>query len=381
MTLEELIERIGYIRNRANLSARKLSLAIGKNAGYIHMLETNRNFAPTFETLLEILDACNTDTEEFFYYSIPAYRHDKEIIEKAKLHIEQWLEQIGLKLNEKKTKIVHTLKPFGENGIGFNFLGFHVRQYYNRSTKRGYVTMIKPTKEGQKRHRQIISEKISRLKSETQEVVIKVLNPIVRGWANYYKHQVSRKAFENADNFIASLKSSHIPDIVLMSMDLNGINGIEATKLIKKEFPKVKVIILSSNKDKEYFIASMYEGANAFVQKSIDHEQLMKIIKAVHFGAYWIGPDHINLYKEAFPKPDSYDLQNLYKKQASSFDLTVREKQVLKLLVEGKSNSEIAKEIIISTNTAKAHVGNILNKMHVTDRVQAAVIAVKSNII
>lgn len=189
------------------------------------------------------------------------------------------------------------------------------------------------------------------------------------------------KDFENADNFIASLKNSHIPDIVLMSMDLNGINGIEATKLIKKEFPKVKVIILSSNKDKEYFIASMYEGANAFVQKSIDHEQLMKIIKAVHFGAYWIAPDHINLYKEAFPKPDSYDLQNLYKKQASSFDLTVREKQVLKLLVEGKSNSEIAKEIIISTNTAKAHVGNILNKMHVTDRVQAAVIAVKSNII
>ena len=72
----------------------------------------------------------------------------KEIIEKAKAHIEQWLEQIGLKLNEKKTKIVHTLKSFGENDIGFNFLGFHVRQYYNRSIKRGYVTMIKPTKEG-----------------------------------------------------------------------------------------------------------------------------------------------------------------------------------------------------------------------------------------
>lgn len=128
----------------------------------------------------------------------------KEIIEKAKAHIEQWLEQIGLKLNEKKTKIVHTLKPFSENDIGFNFLGFHVRQYYNRSIKRGYVTMIKPTKEGQKRHRQIIRERISRLKSETQEVVIKVLNPIVQGWANYYKHQVSRKAFENADNYMFS---------------------------------------------------------------------------------------------------------------------------------------------------------------------------------
>ena len=202
------------------------------------------------------------------------------------------------------------------------------------------------------------------------------------------KHHLSKfesiktiKDFENANDFITSLKNSNQTDIVLMSLNLNGMNGIEATRIIKKEFPKVKVIILSSNKEKEYFKASMYEGANAFVTKSIDPDQLLKIIKAVHFGAYWIGPDHINLYKEAFPKPDSYDLQNLYKKQASSFDLTVREKQVLKLLVEGKSNSEIAKEIIISTNTAKAHVGNILNKMHVTDRVQAAVIAVKSNII
>ena len=82
MTLNELIERIAYIRCRANLSTRKLSLEIGKNAGYIHMLETNKNFAPTFETLLEILDTCNSTVEEFFYYSLPAYQQDKQIIEK-----------------------------------------------------------------------------------------------------------------------------------------------------------------------------------------------------------------------------------------------------------------------------------------------------------
>jgi transcriptional regulator with XRE-family HTH domain len=85
MTLNNLIERIGYIRNRACLSARKLSMEIGKNAGYIHMLETTKNFAPTFETLLDILDACNTTVEEFFYYSIPAYQQDKQLIEKLKL--------------------------------------------------------------------------------------------------------------------------------------------------------------------------------------------------------------------------------------------------------------------------------------------------------
>ena len=84
MSISELIERIAFIRLRANLSARKLSLLIGKNAGYIHMLETNKNFAPAFDTLMDILDVCNTTTEEFFYYSIPAYKHDLVLIEKLK---------------------------------------------------------------------------------------------------------------------------------------------------------------------------------------------------------------------------------------------------------------------------------------------------------
>ena len=84
MEFNTLIERIGYIRIRANLSARKLSLMIGKNAGYIHMLEQNKNFAPTFETLTAILEACNTTTEEFFYYDIQAYKQDREIIELLK---------------------------------------------------------------------------------------------------------------------------------------------------------------------------------------------------------------------------------------------------------------------------------------------------------
>lgn len=84
MELDALIERIGYIRVRANLSARKLSLLVGKNPGYIHMLEQNKNFAPTFETLMAILEACNTSVEEFFYYDIKAYRQDMEIIELLK---------------------------------------------------------------------------------------------------------------------------------------------------------------------------------------------------------------------------------------------------------------------------------------------------------
>ena len=84
MELKELIEKISYIRVRANLSARKLSILIGKNPGYVHMLETHKNFAPTFETLLDILEVCQSSIEEFFYYSIPAYRQDLQIIELLK---------------------------------------------------------------------------------------------------------------------------------------------------------------------------------------------------------------------------------------------------------------------------------------------------------
>ena len=80
MELKTMIERIGYIRVRANLSARKLSLLIGKNPGYIHMLEQNKNFAPTFETLSAILEVCNTTSEEFFYYDLFEYKTDAQAL-------------------------------------------------------------------------------------------------------------------------------------------------------------------------------------------------------------------------------------------------------------------------------------------------------------
>lgn len=100
MELNNLIERIAYIRTRANLSARKLSLLIGKNEGYCHRLEISKQFAPSFDTLMAILEACNTSTEEFFYYNIPAYKQDKQIIELLKT----------CKDEEKKAAIIALLK-------------------------------------------------------------------------------------------------------------------------------------------------------------------------------------------------------------------------------------------------------------------------------
>ena len=84
MEVGELIDRISFIRNRANLSARKLSMLIGKTETYIHRMETTKGtqhqFAPTFESLMAILAACNTTPEEFFYSSIPQYKTDVELL-------------------------------------------------------------------------------------------------------------------------------------------------------------------------------------------------------------------------------------------------------------------------------------------------------------
>ena len=84
MELNELIDRISFIRTRANLSARKLSMLIGKAEGYIHRLEQSRDFAPTFDALMAILQVCNCSCEEFNYYQIAQYKRDKEIIDLLK---------------------------------------------------------------------------------------------------------------------------------------------------------------------------------------------------------------------------------------------------------------------------------------------------------
>ena len=84
MTLEQIISRIGFLRVRANLSARALSFAIGKSDPYISTLETKRNFEPSLMTLLKIIEACNSSPEEFFYYDIEKYKKDKQVIDYIK---------------------------------------------------------------------------------------------------------------------------------------------------------------------------------------------------------------------------------------------------------------------------------------------------------
>lgn len=121
----------------------------------------------------------------------------EEIILKAKIIVEEWLKTIGLELKVSKTKISHTLN--GEKP-GFNFLGFSIRHYPIRSSKKGYKLLIKPSQESIKQHKLTIKHRLKGLRGATQEAVIKGLNPIIRGWSQYYSSVVSSKTFKFMDS-------------------------------------------------------------------------------------------------------------------------------------------------------------------------------------
>lgn len=128
---------------------------------------------------------------------------DRNVIEQCRQLTQEWLTGIGLELSEQKTRIAHTLENV-EGKVGFNFLGFEVRQYpaskYNTSRGRGFKTLIKPSKEAVKRHWAKLSEMISQNKAAKQANLIGVLNPVIAGWANYYRAVVSTKTFHLLDH-------------------------------------------------------------------------------------------------------------------------------------------------------------------------------------
>lgn len=186
--------------------------------------------------------------------------------------------------------------------------------------------------------------------------------------------------FDNAEDCIEVLEE-HPSDVVIMDLGLPGINGLEATQIIKKKNPETKVIILTSHEKRDEVLAALASGASAYCLKDIDTLLIQNIIKDVHKGAVWLHPHIADVANVFAPKPNSTDFDNLYTNIDFGLNLTEREMDVLKLVVDGKTNTEIADKMSISIHTAKAHVGSILSKLSVSDRVQAAVKAVRSKII
>lgn len=171
------------------------------------------------------------------------------------------------------------------------------------------------------------------------------------------------------------------PDVVLMDIGLPEINGIEAIIKIREFSKDIRIIALTSHDREEEVRAALSSGANAYCLKDIDPEKLANVIRDVNIGACWIDPIVANLALRCIPKVEDAAIVGESAVSHTKIPLTDRECEVLKHLVAGKSNTEIAKELIVSVHTAKAHVCSILQKMCVNDRVQAAVKAVKEGMV
>jgi DNA-binding NarL/FixJ family response regulator len=187
---------------------------------------------------------------------------------------------------------------------------------------------------------------------------------------------------ESAEEALSKMDAS-VPDVLLLDLGLPGMNGIEMAQEVRTRYPDVKIIILTSHNEEQEVIAALGAGAQAYVLKDVKPERLVHIIETVQDGAVWLDPAIASMVLTLVNEPGVLALQ---KRQANAeggveSDLTDRELEVLQLIVEGKSNPEIADQLCISIHTAKAHVGSILNKLCVNDRVQAAIKALKENIV
>jgi len=167
------------------------------------------------------------------------------------------------------------------------------------------------------------------------------------------------------------------PDVVLMDMVMPGLNGLEATRQIRRRVPKAKVLILTGYMEDEQILAALRAGASGYVVKKSDVQELLLGIQSVHRGNTYVSSaisdgDAVQDYLWQAKRPESksgYDL------------LTSREREVLQLIAEGYSNQRIAQELFISVKTVEAHKAHIMSKLHAQNRTDLIRYAIRKGIV
>ena len=171
------------------------------------------------------------------------------------------------------------------------------------------------------------------------------------------------------------------PDVVLLDLELGDINGLDLIEKVISQKPDVKFAILTSHINEHVINKAMKMGIYGYILKDINSEFLDMIVKSVSKGAMWIDKKAVQILRELNPNvvPNAQMSRSNFK--STHANLTAREYEVLKLVVDGKSNQQIADELNISEHTSKAHVCNIIQKLVVDDRTQAAVKAIREGIV
>ena len=178
---------------------------------------------------------------------------------------------------------------------------------------------------------------------------------------------------------LAQAKALH-PDVILMDVRMPGMNGIEATERIARECPGTRVLILTTFDLDEYAFAGLRAGASGFLLKDTRPTELAEAIRTVASGEAVVSPRITQRMLEMFATslPNSGTPAQASDPRIDS--LTPREKEILVLMSQGMSNAEIADRLVVSATTVKTHVGNVLAKLDVRDRVQAVVVAYETGL-
>ncbi|BCC05872.1 response regulator transcription factor [Bacillus cereus] len=171
---------------------------------------------------------------------------------------------------------------------------------------------------------------------------------------------------ENGEDALTFVRTER-PDVVLMDLSMPKMDGIEATKQIKQCDETIKILILSSFSEQDYVLPALEAGADGYQLKEVQPEQLVASIIAIYEG-------NANFHPKVTPALLG---RSAVKKENPFSMLTKREQEVLQEIAKGRSNKEIAAELHITEQTVKTHVSNILAKLEVDDRTQAALYAVK----
>jgi len=166
---------------------------------------------------------------------------------------------------------------------------------------------------------------------------------------------------------------AHQPDIVLMDVRMDGMDGIEACREIRSELPDTKVLMLTSFAEEETVVAALLAGAAGYVLKNVARSRLLEALRSVARGE--------SMLDSKVTKGVLEKLVAQHEKPGEDDELTAREREVLVLIADGATNKEIAAKLVVSENTARNHVSHILSKLGFSRRSEAAAYAVKKGIV
>jgi len=175
------------------------------------------------------------------------------------------------------------------------------------------------------------------------------------------------------------------PDVVLMDIGMPIMDGVRATQAIKRQYPDVKVVMLTSHEDEDDVLDAFSSGANSYCLKETPPEMLVHVVLSTAHGACWIDPKIARIVMSQLQPSDRGGKQADDEEDSEGSNgfalLTEREVDVLKLITKGLNNAEISERLCISMNTVKTHLKNIFQKLEVEDRTAAALKALKERIV